>query len=119
MYSSKPADSTASGDYTAYANPYPPQSSLPNYHQQSNYPYPPNSSYSTQPPYYNRPDYRDEDFSYGQNPYHKPPSSSNRSYPPPPQANYSRFTPHTDDRVVDKPGRTAENRKSRFSDKSM
>ena len=120
MYSSKPTDSTISGDYTAYANPYPPQSSQPNYNQQSNYQYPPSNSYSTQPPYYNRPyspkqgnpDYPP----YGETSYNKPPPSSNRSYPPPP--NYSRFTPRTDDRLAEKPGRPIENRKSRFSDKS-
>lgn len=119
MYSSKPTDSSVSGDYTAYANPYPNQMKS-NYNQQNNYPYPPSSSYNTQPPYYNhpyspkqvKPDYPP----YGDSSYNKLPPTSYRGYPPPP--NYNRYPPRPDDRIVDKAGRGKEARKSQFSDRS-
>lgn len=101
----KPSDATSSGDYSAYAAPYPP-SSQPNY-SQPDYRYdnprnPPQGYSNSQPTYFNR-SYPPQDYPYSDSTYNNP---QPRSYPP---------TTYNEQPV--KNSHFSEPRQSRFSDK--
>lgn len=121
-YGAKPSDNT-SGDYTAYANTYPP----PKYPQQTDYRYsnpiprgpPPMNYANSQPPYYNNTPYSPKQPVKDYPPYKDTrgfsnPVSSNRSYAP---SSVTSSYNSRDERTSGKPSRFSDGRKSHFSDK--